>query len=275
MRTVFIDFQMFEQTTMQNQGLFYRQFCSLLSRKFRIKDQTEEFWDNPLGDVQKTTDYLEGHLLTSIADAPLLLAMDEVERMFASPFRSDFFSMLRSWHNTRAQERDWTRLNLALVTSTEPYQLIADLNQSPFNVGIVVELKDFSVEQVAELNHRYDNRLNSGELASLIELLGGHPYLTRKAIYLVRSQRFRFDQLIQNAGEDDGPFGDHLRNHLFRMTDQKELREALSSIIRRHRCDDDHAFFRLRGAGLVHRVGAEVLPRNQLYNDYFSKRLHV
>jgi hypothetical protein len=56
--------------------------------------------------------------------------MDEVERMFASPFRSDFFSMLRSWHNNRARGGDWTRFNMALVTSTEPYQFIADLNQS-------------------------------------------------------------------------------------------------------------------------------------------------
>ena len=56
------------------------------------------------------------------------------------PSAQTFFSMLRSWHNNRARGGDSTRLNLALVTSTEPYQFIADLNQSPFNVGQVVEL---------------------------------------------------------------------------------------------------------------------------------------
>jgi hypothetical protein len=274
MRTAFIDFQMIEHATMQNPALFYRQFCSLLSRKFKIADLTEEFWGSRLGQVQKTTDYIEGHLLSSIQDSPVLLAMDEVERMFASPFRSDFFSMLRSWHNNRAQEGDWTRLNLALVTSTEPYQLIADLNQSPFNVGIVVELTDFTPGEVAKLNERYDSPLNTTELGKLTALLGGHPYLTRKAIYLVRIGQFKFDQLMANASEDDGPFGDHLRNHLFRMADHKELKRALLNVIQDHRCADDRAFFRLKGAGLIRRQNTDVLPRNQLYSNYFSKRLN-
>ena len=274
MRAAFIDFQMIEHATMQDPALFYRQFCSLLSFEFDVEDQTEKIWASPLGHVQKTSHYIQRHLLSSISGTPLLLAMDEVERMFASPFRSDFFSMLRSWHNNRARGGDWTRLNLALVTSTEPYQLIADLNQSPFNVGIVVELTDFTPAEVAKLNERYGNCLSPADLGTLIDLLSGHPYLTRKAIYLVASGRFKFDQLMRNASEDDGPFGDHLRNHLFRMTDQKELKEALVTVIRHHRCADEHAFFRLKGAGLIRRMGTDVLPRNRLYSDYFGKRIN-
>ncbi len=275
MKAAFIDFQVIEHATMQDPASFYRQFCSLLSYEFEIDDLTEKYWGIPLGQVQKTSNYIQRHLLSSIPDAPVLLAMDEVERMFASPFRSDFFSMLRSWHNNRARGGEWTRLNLALVTSTEPYQLIADLNQSPFNVGIVVELTDFSATQVTQLNQRYGNPLRPVEVDLLVDLLGGHPYLTRKAVYLVHSGRFRFDQLMTNASEDDGPFGDHLRNHLFRMTDQPELKEALVSVIRHHRCADEHAFFRLKGAGLIRRQGTDVLPRNRLYSDYFGKRIHA
>jgi hypothetical protein len=274
MKAAFIDFQVIEHATMQNPAEFYRQFCSLLSYEFEMEDLTEQFWGGPLGQVQKTSSYIQRHLLNSIPGTPVLLAMDEVERMFASPFRSDFFSMLRSWHNNRARGGDWTRLNLALVTSTEPYQLIADLNQSPFNVGIVVELTDFTPAEVAKLNVCYGNPLRPTEVADLVGLLGGHPYLTRKAIYLVHSGRFPFNQLMANASEDDGPFGDHLRNHLFRMTDQKDLKDALVSVIRHHRCSDEHAFFRLKGAGLIRRVGIEVLPRNQLYTYYFGKRIN-
>ncbi len=92
--------------------------------------------------------------------------------------------MLRSWHNNRARGGDWTRFNMALVTSTEPYQLIADLNQSPFNVGAVVELKDFTPAQVSDLNQRHGNPLSAEQVAKISELLGGHPYLTRKALVL-------------------------------------------------------------------------------------------
>jgi hypothetical protein len=274
MRTAFLDFQMIEQASMQNPETFYRQFCSLLAWEFELEDLTEEVWKAPLGQVQKTTNYIQKHILKAIPDSPLLLAMDEVERMFASPFRSDFFSMLRSWHNRRAQGGDWLRLNLALVTSTEPYQLISDLNQSPFNVGTVVELTDFDPEQVAELNQRHGEPLKGADLDKLTNLLAGHPYLTRKALFLLASQRIEFEKLLIAACEDDGPFGDHLRNHLFRMSDRNELKEGLIQIIKYNRCSDEHIFFRLRGAGLVRRVSNDVLPRNPLYAEYFGKRLN-
>ncbi|MEP7133677.1 MAG: AAA-like domain-containing protein [Chloroflexota bacterium] len=274
MKAAFIDFQMIENAAIESADIFYRQFCSLLSMEFEVEDRTEEFWKNPLGQVQKTTNYVTKHLLKELQGTPLLLAMDEVERMFTSPFRSDFFSMLRSWHNNRARGGDWTRFNMALVTSTEPYQLIADLNQSPFNVGAVVELKDFTAEQVSDLTQRHGNPLSAGQVAKISELLGGHPYLTRKALYLTASKRATFDEIVKNASEDDGPFGDHLRNHLFRMSDHQELKSALLQVIKYRRCADEHIFFRLRGAGLVKRVGNDVLPRNQLYSQYFGERIN-
>ncbi len=275
MRTAFIDFQLIENAAMENADVFYKQFCSLLSWEFEIEDRTEDIWKIPLGHVQKTTNYLQRHLLKEIQGVQILLAMDEVERMFASPFRSDFFSMLRSWHNNRARGGDWTRLNLALVTSTEPYQFIADLNQSPFNVGQVVELGDFKMEQIFELNHRHHSPLTEAQVKQLFDLLGGHPYLTRRALYLVASQRDTFAELLENACEDNGPFGDHLRNYLFRMGHQEKLKAGLAQVIKSQRCSDEHIFFQLRGAGLVRRVANDVVPRNPLYADYFRKRLNA
>jgi len=274
MRAAFIDFQMIEGASMSNPDVFYRQFCSTLAWEFELEDHTEDVWRAPLGGVQKATNYMLRHILKAIPNAPVLLAMDEVERMFASPFRSDFFSMLRSWHNRRAQGGAWTRLNLALVTSTEPYQLIADLNQSPFHVGTVVELTDFTPEQAAELHRRHGGPLNSPDLEKLVSLLGGHPYLTRKALYLLASGRISLGNLLATACEDDGPFGDHLRNHLFRMSDYPDLKNGLLGAIKHKRIADEGVFFRLRGAGLVRRVGNEEIPRNALYTEYFGERLN-
>lgn len=273
MKSAFIDFQMIENSAINYADIFYRQFCSLLSWEFEVEDRTEEFWKHPLGQLQKTTNYVTKYLLKELQDTKLLLAMDEVERMFTSPFRSDFFSMLRSWHNNRARGGDWTRFNMALVTSTEPYQLIADLNQSPFNVGTVVELKDFTPKQVTDLNQRHGKPLSAEQVTKIGELLGGHPYLTRKALYLTASKRETFDNILKNAWEDNGPFGDHLRNQLFRMSNHQELKSCLMQVIKHQRCGDENIFFRLRGAGLIKRVGNDVLPRNQLYAEYFGKRL--
>lgn len=273
MRTAFIDFQLVENMAIENAQVFYKQFCGLLSWEFEIEDHTDEYWGLPLGHVQKTTNYIQKYLMKELTDVQILLAMDEVERMFASPFRSDFFSMLRSWHNNRARGGDWTRFNMALVTSTEPYQFISDLNQSPFNVGQVVELVDFTLDQVAHLNDRHRKPLTAQQVQQVFDLLAGHPYLTRRALYLVANQRVSCKELLKNSREDNGPFGDHLRNCLFRMGNQKNLKAGLVQVIKYNRCSDEHVFFQLRGSGLVKMLDGWVMPRNQLYTDYFRKRL--
>jgi hypothetical protein len=72
-----------------------------------------------------------------------------------------------------------------MVISTEPYLLIADPNQSPFNVGLKLSLEDFSMDQVRDLNQRHGAPVRESDIPELTALLGGHPYLTRKALYTV------------------------------------------------------------------------------------------
>jgi hypothetical protein len=182
--------------------------------------------------------------------------------------------MLRSWHNNRATTPIWKRLDLVLVTSTEPYQLIENLNQSPFNVGQVIELHDFSVAQVAALVMRHGVQLGEAQMQQLMELLGGHPYLVRRSLYLLASGQLSIEQLFATATEDRGPFGDHLRYHLFRMNDKPDLIAGMLQVIRRQTCQDERVFFRLRGAGLVRRQRQTVVPRCGLYAAYFQEYLH-
>jgi hypothetical protein len=80
---------------------------------------------------------------------------------------------------------------------------------------------------------------------------------------------------MAKAAHDDGPFGDHLRRHLFRFRDKPDLRQAMAQIVAYNTCSDDLLFFRLRGAGLARRAGPAVVPRYGLYDVYFRERLHV
>jgi hypothetical protein len=273
-RVAFLDFQLFDKTALGSADVFFRQFCSWISDVLELEDRTEEYWAAPLGNSQRCARYVGRYLLRELG-GPLVLAMDEVESIFEADFRTDFFSMLRSWHNSRATTPSWKQLDLALVTSTEPYQLIENLNQSPFNVGEVIEMSDFTAEQVAELNRRHRSPFSAAEEKQLMALLSGHPYLTRRALYLTASGRIAAPDLFAQATGDRGPFGDHLRYHLFRLNNKEELIRGLQQVIRDHRCQNEEVFFRLRGAGLVRREGHDELPRCQLYADYFREYLHV
>ncbi|MEM6255673.1 MAG: AAA-like domain-containing protein [Cyanobacteria bacterium P01_D01_bin.156] len=271
-QVAFLDFQLFDRAALQDADEFYQQFCFWLTDELDMDDEVEAYWKKNLGNPQRCTRYVGRHILKNL-EQPLVLAMDEVERIFDTPFRNDFFSMLRSWHNQRATKKIWKRLDLTFVTSTEPYQLIADLNQSPFNVGENLRLQDFDAQQVHQLNECHGSPLSAVEEQRLMQLVNGHPYLVRKALYLVASDRMTAKQLFSEAQEESGPFGDHLKYHLFRMYGNKELVKAFLRILKDQACDDEVIYFRLHGAGLVLRDGQSVFPRCQLYADYFEEHL--
>jgi AAA-like domain/TIR domain/CHAT domain len=272
-QVVFLDFQLLDQMTLADADAFFRQFCHEVTNQLELENRVEEYWQRQVSQVQRCTDYLQ-YVLKQL-QSPLLLAMDEVDRMFDTTFGSDFFSMLRSWHNKRAlpMTRVWKNLDLALVTATEPYHLIANLNQSPFNVGEVMTLADFTAEQVAELNRKHGDRFSARQAQQLMDLLSGHPYLVRKALYAVASGQLTVEELFAQAIDDRGVFGDHLRYHLFRITDRQDLLEGLRQVIRQQRCSDQRVLRLLSAAGLVYRDEQAVRSRCRLYAAYFGERL--
>ena len=273
-QVAFLDFQLFDKAALTDADTFFLEFCAWLTDELDLDDQVDKYWKRRLSNTQRSTRYMGKYLLPAL-NQPLVLAMDEVETIFDTAFRSDFFGMLRSWHNNRATKPIWKQLDLALVTSTEPYQLIDNLNQSPFNVGQIIELTDFELLQVIDLNERHDRVLLAENLRQLMELVNGHPYLVRKALYLVASRAISASELFAQAVKERGPFGDHLRYHLFRMYDKPELVQGFLQVIRTHTCADERIFFKLRGAGLVrrHSSGLEVEPRCRLYEQYFQQHL--
>jgi hypothetical protein len=82
------------------------------------------------------------------------------------------------------------------------------------------------------------------------------------------------DNLLDQAASDYGPFGDHLRYHLFRIVDNQELVRGLLQVIRAHSCSDEKIARLLIAAGLVRRQEDRVIPRCRLYGDYFGEHLH-
>ncbi len=276
-RVAFLDFQLFGRDALLDANSFYQQFCLTLTDALQAEDKVQEYWDTPLSNNQRCTRYMGKHLLPSL-NAPVVLAMDEVETVFDTTFRADFFAMLRSWHNNRAvtgSDPGWKRLDLALVTSTEPYQLIDDLHQSPFNVGEVVDLSDFTLDQVRQLNQLHTPSLDEEQAARLHLLVAGHPYLTRRALYLLAQERYTAQEFFETAALDNGPFGDHLRYHLLRLSNKPDQMKAMRLVINKSALNDEQMSFRLRGAGLVRLEKSVVVPRCSLYAEYFGRHLRV
>jgi hypothetical protein len=272
-RPVFLDYQLIERATLTDADSFYRHFCNWVTEELDLENRVDEYWNSSLGNSQRCTRYFSRYLLKEL-NQTLVLAMDEVENLFDTSFRSDFFSMLRSWHNSRANIATpiWKQLDLVLSTSTEPYLFIESVTQSPFNVGEVINLEDFTLTQVATLNQRRGSPLSTSEERALMQLLGGHPYLTQQALFLISTGRSTIADLFTKATDDRGPFSDHLRYFLLRLHDKEDLLGSLRQVLQHNTCSEE-AYFRLHGAGLVRREGGQVVMRNQLYADFFREHL--
>lgn len=207
------------------------------------------------------------------SDSPIILAIDEADRLLETPFHTDFFGMMRSWHNSGAFNPIWEKLKIVMAISTEPYLLIADAQQSPFNVGLKLYLEDFDAAQLQFLNQRHGSPIGDRDFKQFLFLLNGHPYLTRKALYTLRAENLTWVEFVAQAVNDRGPFSDHLRRQLWLVRDESQLQSALRQIISSGTCPDEDACYRLERAGLIKESGDTYVFRCDLYRQYFEEKL--
>jgi hypothetical protein len=202
-----------------------------------------------------------------------LLAIDEADQLLSTAYKSDFFGMVRGWNSLGALNPVWRKLNVVMIISTHPYLLINSSYQSPFNVALSIDLKDFDETQVRELDSRHGSPIADDNIRSAMDLLGGHPYLTRQALYSLISQRLTWNSLTQVAASDQGPFGRHLRFYRDALQTQPQLVKAMKHVIEQHKLSDEKIIYRLVTAGLIKEVAGEYVCRCKLYEAYFKDKL--
>ncbi len=208
---------------------------------------------------------------------PLFWGLDEVDRLFVTPFGSEVFGLIRSWHNERALDPSgpWSNLTIAIAYATEAHLFISDINQSPFNVGTRLTLEDFSPSQVSELNNRYGKPLKTeDELGRFYRLVGGHPYLVRRGLDELARKKIGFDAFEQQAARDEAFYGDHLRRILVLLVNDPELTDVMRGVLNGQPCFSPESFDRLRSAGLVTgHVPEEARPRCRVYSAFLRRHL--
>lgn len=273
---VFLDFQGFGGSKLSSLDVFLQELAQLICDELGLAECiAEQAWRGKRSAPQKLLRLIEKQILPAL-DEPMVLAIDEADSLLQTDFYKDFFGMLRSWHNLRAHPSRgelWGKLNIVLVISTEPYLLVDDIHQSPFNVGLDLDLSDFNEAQVSDLNRRHGSPVRDGDLPHLMNLLHGHPFLTRRALYVMVVEGVTWGELTRSAATDRGPFGNHLRHQYRIIGDKPKLKKALEEIVHTNRCSDEMALFRLLRAGLVRRGGSVYTCRCSLYEQYFRGKL--
>jgi AAA-like domain len=152
-----------------------------------------------------------------------------------------------------------------------------DVNQSPFNVGLPIELPEFNRLQVLDLARRYGLNWNINQVEQLTAMLGGHPYLVRVGLYHISRQQTTLEQLLKIAPTDAGIFSDHLRRHWWNLKQHPELMDAIAQIISTTQPVQLEPIlaFKLKSMGLIAWENNGVILRCNLYREYFHQLTHT
>jgi serine/threonine protein kinase len=275
-KVILTDFQKLNASHLETVEKLFLALAETIVEQLDLDISVSDTWNPRRGPSMNFERFLRREILAKL-NGPLLWGMDEIDRLFSCNFGSEVFGLFRSWHNERSLDPTgpWQNLTLAIAYATEAHMFITDMNQSPFNVGTRLVLSDFALDQVAELNRRYDTPLRDHtELCQFFDLVAGQPYLTRRGLHELASRKLNFWDFEAQAARDEGPFGDHLRRLLVSLAQDSTLFEIMRGLLGGRHNATPEAFYRLRSSGLVAGESArEMRPRCKLYQLYLTRHL--
>ncbi|MGD1806491.1 AAA-like domain-containing protein [Dapis sp. BLCC M126] len=274
-QTASIDLLDADNGDFQDLDKFLRWFCRGVGYELNVpKEILHESWDEEDSSKVNCKIYFEECLLPKVTEA-LVLCIDNIDLIFPYPIAEDFLGLLRSWHETAKRKNLWKKLRLVVVHSTEVY-IPLDINKSPFNVGEPIELPEFNSEQVHKLAQYYQLNLQAEQVKQLTDLVGGHPFLLDKVLsYLRNHQNSTLSELLEKAPTNAGIYRSHLQELLSTLEAHPELKPAFKKVVmvREYVNIDSLLTYKLYSLGLVKLVGNDVVPRCELYRQYFYERL--
>ena len=274
-KTVYLDCGSIEHSIVQDLDRLLSWLCAMVSRQLALDNMVREYWDTDiLGSNDNCTVYFEEYILAQ-TKGEIVFALDNIDKLFAyTEVVEDFFSLLRSWHEKGKVYPCWTRLKLVLAHSTEVY-IRLNIDRSPFNTGVPILLEEFTSTQVEFLASIYQLEWKQDQIMQLMDLIGGHPYLIRLAMYHIRSTQATVKQFVKEALSETGIYSSLLLRLFSIIKQSPELASALTKVVSSNvpiELNPLH-IYQLHSIGLVRQQDNLVFPRCKLYQSYFNRVL--
>ncbi|KPQ33535.1 MAG: AAA-like domain [Phormidesmis priestleyi Ana] len=273
--TVVVSLRLADVNIFSDLDRFLQWFCAVVCDQLNISIDLDQQWKPIFGSSYNCTQFFSRALLTQIND-PVVIALDDVDVLFDHPeIASDFLGLIRAWcekaKHSVAKSDAWHLLKLMVIHSTEVY-IPLHQHQSPFNVGLSVELPDFTAEQVLSLATRYGVSWTESDVASIMALVGGKPNLVRLTLDWVLENSTPVREILDHATAPTGIFHEHLRQQFRRIQKYPDLVPLLQEVMTKDQPVSLSAVqgFQLESLGLVKLHGQNAAPSCALYRQYFD-----
>ncbi len=251
-RIAAINLNIIDKGAREELGPFLHKFALRLCKELQLDTQeVEQAFANPRsGPIEALNDVMGWTVLPAVSER-LVLAIDNVDLIAEKSYQDEYFGMLRAWADSGGA---FERLHLILCISTAPALLVNDIHRSPFNLGDVIQVPELDRGQLEALVRMHGLSCTASELTSLQELVGGHPYLARLALYECYRRRSDLKTLLERAASDSrgGVFAGYLDHLRRRLQSQPGLLQAFCRLARAPAADLEPSLCRrLERAGLI------------------------
>jgi len=263
-----------------------------LVSSLELKINRRTWWrkHNDLPPVQRFSEFIEKVLLAECSQH-IVIFVDEIDTVLRLNFKDDFFAVIRSCYNKRADKPEYKRLTFALLGVATPSDLIQDKNCTPFNIGLAIELHGFQLHEAQPLAKGLSMKVSNPQavLTEVLTWTGGQPFLTQKLCKLVLTSPFFVPagdeakwvedlvnlQVIEHWEANDEP--EHLKTIRDRILSKKRLTIGILALYQqilqkgKVAVDNSPEQMELRLSGLVVNQDGKLRLYNRIYESIFDQ----
>lgn len=223
-------------TAIGNQNIppdqWYAGVIYTLASGFNLLEQVDigTWWRDRefLPPVQRLSEFIREVLLRELPQY-LAIFVDEIDSVLGLNFPiNDFFSLIRSCYNNRANQPEYNRLTWILVGVATPFDLTkSTLETTLFNIGYAIELMGFRPHELQPLAQGLLEITPNPDavIQEVLNWTGGQPFLTQKLCKLI----------LQESEVRSQELGEFLRGSLSNIHNEKsQVAEWIENLVRSH-----------------------------------------
>lgn len=172
---------------------WYAAIAAMLSKPLPLPFDLRSWWKEYayLPPAARLGEFIDAILRSGITNR-LVILIDEIDTILNLKFPTDdFFALIRTCYNRRAELDLYQGLTFALFGVTTPGELISDKSRTPFNIGQAIQLTGFQHSEVSSLAAGLVNVVPQPErvLWEILRWTNGQPFLVQKICALVLRSR--------------------------------------------------------------------------------------
>ena len=272
---------------------WYASLVNILVRNFGLELRLGDWWreQEPLSFLNRFSIFIESVLLKEI-NQDIVILVDEIDSVMSLSFGvEDFFALIRSFYNQRADNPVYNRLTFAVFGVATPNDLIRNQNSTPFNIGTPIELTGFDQDEAEPLARGLMGEASNPQLVlrEVLDWTGGQPFLTQKLCRLISLSTSPIpegeeqecvdnlvnSQIIDNWESQDTP--EHLKTIRDRLLYNKQFIVSILTLYQQTlqngevAVDNSLEQAELRMSGLVVKKQNKLKVHNWIYQYIFNE----